>query len=96
MTEAGWRVGVRGSLRVTDLRRFERACGPALERHPLSLELDVGALQSMDEPARRFIQCLLRRGAALIGAGAGRWQTLVAADEGTAGDHPFLLRGGRP
>jgi hypothetical protein len=70
-------VSVRGALGVGDLRRLEHACAPALERLPAPLDLDVGGLQAVDEPARRFMQCLLLRGASLIGPAASYWSDII-------------------
>lgn len=72
-----WRIAVRGELRAADLRRLERTCAPALERWPLPLDIAVDALESVDEPARRFFMCLLRRGAALVGRDREHWETAI-------------------
>jgi hypothetical protein len=56
-------VTVRGHLTATDLRRLERACGPALEQRELLLELRVGAVTDMDESCRLFLASLSKRGA---------------------------------
>ena len=59
------RVTVRGQLQAEDLRRLERACGPALEHRTVPLELRVREVVSMDESAQLFIDSLVRRGAVL-------------------------------
>ena len=57
------RVTVRGHLTAADLRRLERACGPALEHRELLLELRVGDVADLDEPCRLFFSSLSKRGA---------------------------------
>jgi hypothetical protein len=41
------------------------------------LELQVDGMRGLDEPARLFIQCLLARGAALVGNDAEHWQAVI-------------------
>ena len=77
MTAGGCRVAVQGALGVSDLRRLERACAPALDRSPAPLELNVAGLERVDEPARRFVHCLLRRGASLVGDTARQWEAFI-------------------
>jgi hypothetical protein len=77
VTKGRWRVAVRGRLRAADLRRLERACAPALEQYPLPLDIDVNAMQGVDEPSRRFVRCLLRRGAALVGDDRAQWDLAI-------------------
>jgi hypothetical protein len=57
------RVTVKGRLVAADLRRLERACGPALEQRELSLEVRFVEAEVGDEPARLFLQNLAKRGA---------------------------------
>jgi hypothetical protein len=59
-------VTVRGHLMTTDLRRLERACGPALEYRELPLELRLGDVTDMEEACRFFLASLERRGAVLV------------------------------
>lgn len=56
-------VTVRGRLVAADLRRLERACGPALEHRELALELRLADRADMDDAARLFLGGLVRRGA---------------------------------
>ena len=58
-------VTVKGQLRGRDLRRLERACGPALEYQspPLTVEL---AAPVIDAPARRYLERLAERGALVL------------------------------
>lgn len=62
----GYRVRIAGRLSATDLRRLERACGPALERHHLALAINVSAVTAMDGAADAFIGRLVARGARLV------------------------------
>ena len=86
VTRGRWRIAVRGELRAADLRRLERACAPALEQFPVPLDIEVDTLQAVDEPSRRFVACLLHRGAALVGASRDRWQAAIRRPE--AGSTP--------
>lgn len=58
-------VTVTGQLRGRDLRRLERACGPALEHQhaPLTVEL---AGPVVDAPAKRYLERLADRGAIVL------------------------------
>lgn len=58
-------VTVRGRLTARDLRRLERACGPALEQREVPLELRLSDHGNMDEAAQVFLAGLIRRGAVL-------------------------------
>lgn len=69
---SGYCVTIVGRLCARDLRRLERACGPALERHPLPLALNVSAVSSTDAAADAFIARLVERGARLHPGGPGR------------------------
>ena len=77
VTKGRWRIAVRGELRATDLRRLERACAPALEQFPATLDIEVDTLQAVDEPSRRFVVCLLHRGAVLVGTSREHWQAAM-------------------
>lgn len=59
-------VTVRGHLSAADLRRLERACGPALERKVIDIELCLTGVATMDAAARAFVQRLVDRGARLV------------------------------
>ncbi|MGE0813448.1 MAG: hypothetical protein AB7O28_18685 [Vicinamibacterales bacterium] len=58
-------VTVYGPLVAADLRRLERACGPALEHRQPPLEIRVQESESLDEPSRVFLDRLARRGAVI-------------------------------
>jgi hypothetical protein len=58
-------VTVHGRLAAADLRRLERACGPALEHREVQLELRLQDVSGMDEASQVFLDVLARRGAAL-------------------------------
>jgi hypothetical protein len=73
-----WCVAVKGSLGVTDLRRLEHACAPALEHSPAPLDLKVDGMRAVDEPARLFMRRLLVCGAALVGDAATYWHQVIA------------------
>ena len=62
----GYRVRIAGRLCATDLRRLERACGPALERHNVALAINVSAVTAMDAAANAFVERLVERGARLV------------------------------
>ncbi len=58
----GYIVAVTGSLKASDLRRLERACGPAIEqRRPLHIVLAGG--WSMDAASRAYVERLEHHGA---------------------------------
>lgn len=61
----GYRVRIAGRLSAADLRRLERACGPALERHHVSLAINVSAVTAVDAAADAFLARLVERGARL-------------------------------
>jgi len=65
-TDGRYCVTVQGCLRARDLRRLERACGPALEheRPPLTVRLESGP--DIDESARAYLDRLANRGAVLL------------------------------
>jgi len=60
------RIAVRGPLRASDLRRLERACGPALESATVSVEIRLDPSVGVDEPARFFLDALRKRGAIIV------------------------------
>ena len=62
----GYRVRIAGRLSATDLRRLERACGPALERQNVALAINVSAVTTMDAAADAVIGRLIERGAHLV------------------------------
>jgi hypothetical protein len=59
------RVIVRGELSAADLRRLERACGPALEQRDVALHVELGGVSAIDETSRLFLERLSKRGAVL-------------------------------
>jgi hypothetical protein len=61
-----YRIWIRGSLSVRDLRRLESACGPALEHERLPLEIRLARMTTVDDAARVFLRGLAARGAAVI------------------------------
>ena len=66
-TPDGFVVAVTGTLRARDLRRLERACGPAIERRrPLRIVVQEGS--SMDPFARAYLDQLRGRGAVVRAA----------------------------
>jgi hypothetical protein len=58
-------VIITGPLRASDLRRLERACGPALEQRELQLEIRLEDASDVDEASRAFLDGLTSRGATL-------------------------------
>ena len=67
--DGGYQVSVRGPLAPRDLRRLERACGPALEHRTLRLEIRLEDTAALDESALFFLHRLRARGARLTGHG---------------------------
>jgi hypothetical protein len=66
-THRGWvHVTVTGDLGGRDLRRLERACGPALEqsRAPLTVRLD--SVAGIDRSAKAYLDRLMARGAVVV------------------------------
>jgi hypothetical protein len=59
-------ITVSGQLRGRDLGRLERACGPALEHQHPPLTVRLAASVS-DEPAKRYLERLVERGAIVMG-----------------------------
>lgn len=68
-TDEGYAVVVAGQLAASDLRRLERACGPALERRCVALEIDLSAVTATDASSEAFIGRLADRGARLLRSG---------------------------
>jgi hypothetical protein len=61
-----YRVSIRGALSVRDLRRLERACGPALEHELPPLEIHVAQTTTLDDESRDFLKRLAARGAVIL------------------------------
>jgi hypothetical protein len=59
----GYCVTVSGHLGAADLRRLERACGPALEQRHVALQLDLTAVTGSDPVSNAFVGRLAERGA---------------------------------
>jgi hypothetical protein len=62
----GYRVTVAGHLGASDLRRLERACGPALEQRSVALQLDLSAVTGTDPVSDAFVGRLGERGARIF------------------------------
>ena len=60
------RVTVSGPLTGADMRRLERACGPALISEPPNLELDLQAVTYVDATAHAIISRIASRGARVL------------------------------
>lgn len=62
-----YHVTVVGNLQGRDLRRLERACGPALEHAlpPVTVRLTSGA-SATDAAAKAYLDRLMRRGAVVL------------------------------
>jgi hypothetical protein len=58
-------VTIKGPLLASDLRRLEHACGPALERREIQLEIRLEDVSEVDEASRAFLDGLTSRGATL-------------------------------
>ena len=61
------RVSIQGSFSFRDLRQLERECGQALEQAHLALEIDLDGVTEIDEPARVYLDRLVKRGALITG-----------------------------
>lgn len=61
------RISIQGVLSFKDLRKLERACGPALEHARLALEIHLDGVTQIDESARVYLDQLARRGAVIMG-----------------------------
>ena len=59
-------VTVTGSLRGRDLRRLERACGPALEQPCAPLTIRLAEVSPIDETAATYLRRLVARGAVVL------------------------------
>jgi hypothetical protein len=57
-----------GRLTAADMGRLEHACGPALTREPLRLQLDLRRVTTIDRTAAAMIDRLKLRGATAFGA----------------------------
>lgn len=60
------RVTVTGRLTRADMRRLERACGPALVSEPPNLELDLQAVTYVDATAHAIVSRLASRGTRVL------------------------------
>ena len=67
----GYCVTIAGYLGATDLRRLERACGPALERRSVALQLDMAGMTGSDAVSDAFVGRLLERGARILNSRPG-------------------------
>jgi hypothetical protein len=61
-----YQVTVTGKLAGRDLRRLERACGPALEHSQPPLTVRLGAAAAIDDSAQAYLDRLMRRGAVVL------------------------------
>jgi hypothetical protein len=52
---------------AADLRRLERACGPALTANPVCIDFQLGHVTDMDAAAAAFVERMMLRGATLVG-----------------------------
>jgi hypothetical protein len=59
-------ITISGRLTGRDLRRLERACGPALEQPVLPVTIRLADLETIDGPAQAFLNRLACRGAVLL------------------------------
>ena len=59
-------VTVTGELGGRDLRRLERACGPALVQRQPPLTLRLAAVPAIDGSARAYLERLVARGAVVL------------------------------
>lgn len=62
---SGYQITVNGPLNATDLKRLEHACGPALERRSLPLEIVLRGGGACDETVRAYLERLRLRGASV-------------------------------
>ncbi|HEV3484815.1 MAG TPA: hypothetical protein VG106_05365 [Vicinamibacterales bacterium] len=65
-------VTVAGHLGAADLRRLERACGPALEQRYIALRLDLTTMTGSDPVSQAFLERLVDRGARIQSRGDRR------------------------
>ena len=61
-----YQVTVTGNLGGRDLRRLERACGPALEQPRPPLTVRLAAVAAIDQSAKAYLDRLIRRGAVVL------------------------------
>jgi len=61
-----YQVTVTGNLGGRDLRRLERACGPALEHQRAPLTVRLASVAAIDQPAKAYLDRLMRRGAVVL------------------------------
>jgi hypothetical protein len=64
--EGRYHVTVRGDLAGRDLRRLERACGPALEQRQPPLTVRIAAVSAIDGSAEAYLKRLIDRGAVVL------------------------------
>jgi hypothetical protein len=62
------RITLKGRLAAGDLKRLERACGPALLEKLVPLELDIEHVTSVDDTAEAYLERLRARGARIRGS----------------------------
>jgi hypothetical protein len=62
------RITLKGRLEARDLKRLERACGPALQERLVPLELDIDHVISVDDAADAYLERLRARGARIRGS----------------------------
>jgi hypothetical protein len=55
-----------GRLAAADLRRLERACGPALEHRQLPIVVHLERVTDIDRAALGFLNRLAARGASIV------------------------------
>lgn len=59
-------MSIRGPLSVRDLRKLERACGPALEHELIPLDIRVARITTLDEASTVYLDRLAARGAVIL------------------------------
>jgi hypothetical protein len=64
--EGRYQVTVTGNLGGRDLRRLERACGPALEQPRAPLTVRLASVAAIDQSARAYLDRLMQRGAVVL------------------------------
>jgi hypothetical protein len=57
---------ITGELTAADMRRLEYACGMALTRHPITLEIDLRRITGLDRTADAVLRFLRDRGARIL------------------------------
>jgi hypothetical protein len=64
--EGRYHVTITGKLAGRDLRRLERACGPALEHRRPPLTVRLAAAADIDGSAKAYLDRLMARGAVVL------------------------------